>query len=261
MPLLLNLWSRYPFLNHIDSQAYKNLAEKILVLACGNTDILDVMTVITKTGRCIVLDLDLTLVSTSKVDGTTETLVDLLSDPRTLPIRDRIYYFNMENYQAPGIGTKVIVWGVARPHFREFLSFCNQHFERVVVWSAGKRVYVEEIVDFLFRDLRRPEIVYNYDMLDKDRGMVKTLSTILKEDHLVHIDLSKTLALDDNHSTFEDNPSNGILIPEYKPHVSAEGFLADDTALTKLQDWLTSPEVLSATDVRLLSKHHIFTTA
>lgn len=213
-----------------------------------------------KTDRCIVLDLDLTLISTQRQDVPLSVLTDLLKDVRSLPLRDRIYQFNIENYQGPGVGTIMPMWGIARPHAKEFLSFCDQHFDKVVVWSAGKRPYVEHVVDFLFRDLRRPEVVYNHDMLDpnKGNGMVKTLTTILKEESLTHLDLSKTLALDDNPGTFADNTANGVLIPAYDPYLSIDGFMADDKALPEFQKWLTSHDVTSCSDVRLLAKHQIF---
>jgi len=216
--------------------------------------------VITKTKRCLVLDLDLTLVSTQSSNNIS-FLTELLTDLRSLPLRDRIYHFNIENYEGLGVGTSMPIWGIARPYFREFLSFANQYFDKVIVWSAGKRLYVEAVVDFLFRDLRRPEVVYNWEMLNpnKGNGMVKTLTTILSERSLTNIDLSGTLALDDNPGTFADNEHNGVLIPEYSPYMSMDGFMANDHALEDFQKWLTTPEVMNSTDVRMLAKHQIFT--
>lgn len=217
------------------------------------------MVVTTKTTRCLMLDLDLTLVSTQKVKDIS-FLTELLSDLRTLPLRDRLYHFNIENYEGPGVGSLMPIWGVARPHFREFLKFADQNFDEVIVWSAGQRLYVEPLVDFLFRDLRRPEVVYNAEMLDrtKGNGMVKTITTILKEKKLVHISLAGTLALDDNYGTFADNEANGVHIPEYNPHMSLEGFMAEDRCLLDFQKWLLTPEVVNCEDIRTLAKHTIF---
>jgi len=219
------------------------------------------MTVVTRSKRCLMLDLDLTLVSTQKLKDL-QFLSELLSDARTLPLRERLYHFNIENYEGPGIGSSMPIWGIARPHYKEFLKFAYQEFDEVIVWSAGQRLYVEPLVDFLFRDLQRPRVVYNAEMLDRSKGngMVKTINTILQEPSLSGITLAGTLALDDNSGTFADNVHNGVHIPEYNPHMSLEGFMADDRCLLDFQRWLQTPEVANSADVRMLAKHMIFTS-
>jgi hypothetical protein len=215
-----------------------------------------------KRKHCIVLDLDHTLVYTQPLESGKKPLKDILEDLQSLPIRDRLYYFTVENYQSAASGTKMFMWGVARPHYREFLEFCDVHFEKVVVWSAGSRLYVKAIVEYLFRDLRPPEIVYSCEQLDQEKyragRIVKTLSVMLSEPPLRALKLEQTLALDDYQATFVDNPHNGILIPAYTPESTLEGFLAEDRALPQFQAWLLQADVLACDDVRLLNKERIF---
>src|SRR5690606_31782804 len=104
------------------------------------------------TNKCIVLDLDQTLLATQESINSLHEL-GILSNPNLLSLRNRTYYFTIEDLEGPGIGTKYNYWGVTRPHCHEFLLFCFSYFRVVAIWSAGQRPYVESIVDYLFRDL------------------------------------------------------------------------------------------------------------
>src|SRR3989338_4538064 len=107
------------------------------------------------TDKCIVIDLDHTLVSTQDPFGSLKEL-GILSNPDLIALRNRIYHIEIEDLEKPGVGTKYDFWWIIRPHVEEFLIFCFSYFRVVAVWSAGKRPYVEGIVDHLFRDLPKP---------------------------------------------------------------------------------------------------------
>jgi hypothetical protein len=216
----------------------------------------------TMTDKCIVLDLDQTLVATQESKA---PLPKILSDPHLLSLRNRMYYFIIEDFEKPGIGTQYEYWGVIRPNSLKFLSFCLSYFRIVAIWSAGKRYYVESIGDYLFQDLDNPDVIFTYDDVTKKKngGVEKPLVKMIKSSPYLsqHMSLQNTFVLDDVEETFAKNKQNGILIPPYEPiEDNIKSLQQDDTALTELQNWLLKPEVMNASDVRVLDKSNIFST-
>lgn len=215
------------------------------------------------TDKCIVLDLDLTCIDTQDEMSSLHDL-KILSDPNLLPLRNRTYHIVIEDLEKPGIGSKYEFWGVTRPHLKEFLLFCFSYFKIVAVWSAGQRLYVDEIVDVIFKDLPKPHVVFSYDDIEFGEGnrIEKPLTKLINSNPLLshHMSLENTMALDDNSSTFAKNPDNGILIPAYETSLTVVSLSRDDPSLMQLKYWLLQPEVVNATDVRKLDKSTIFTT-
>lgn len=211
--------------------------------------------------KCIILDLDHTLISTADTMNELYNL-RIMKDPRLVSFRKRIYILSADDPMTQiGQGEKFEFWGVKRPHLEEFLIFCFSFFRKVGVWSAGKRTYVEAIVDEIFKTIKSPDIVYTYD--DCDNGIHQITKPIRKmmEDPLVNgiMTLKNTFIVDDLISTFISvNPDNGILIPEYKPPITLSGIATDDNSLLQLKYWFSRPEVLESEDVRLLRKDTIF---
>lgn len=202
-----------------------------------------------------VFDLDLTAVCTQDNVNSLHTL-GIYSDPHLLELRKRVYYFNIEDLEKKGIGTKYGFWGVTRPHLYDLLKFCIK-YGRIVIWSAGKRPYVEAIVSHIFRNLPYPELVLTHDDIsfDKTGNVVKPLT---KVSEILKVPLSKILVIDDNELTFQKNINNGIFIPAYEPGATIEELTEDDQALVKLREWLSRPEVINADDVTMLDKTRIF---
>lgn len=230
------------------------------------------------TNRTISLDLDQCLVATQDhMSSLFES--GIMTNPELLPLRNRTYIIEIDDIAGAGSGTTQKCWGVMRPHLPQFLDFCYKYFERVIVFSAGKKGYVEAIVDAIFKDLPYPDLVFSYDEIhsyyDKDGNKitVKPLTKVMK--HIKGMTLKNSLALDDLLSNFEQNPDNGVLIPPYSPeyglgdgnrHLTAEEVetLVDnlnndeDDALLRFQKWLLEPEVMNCDDVRKLDKDYIF---
>lgn len=207
----------------------------------------------------IVLDIDETLVHTQETD--VKSIGKMMLDPSYMALRQRIYVLDLSDIgHRRGTGTNIRMWGVTRPHVEEFLAFCFTYFKRVIVWSAGMREYVDELVRFLFRDLPAPDIVYAREQCANIDGLLeKPLQKMIDDEPQLTITLSSTLALDDRKSTFDRaNPLNGVLIPRYEPGVDTKSMLEDDVALVNLQEWLMKPEVIEAMDVRSLNKSRIF---
>jgi hypothetical protein len=176
----------------------------------------------------------------------------------------------VEDLEKPGYGSKYEMWGITRPHLHRFLSFCFSYFRLVMVYSAGKRQYVESIVDHIFKDLPYPHLVLSYDDLKKDkngkvikingRDVIKPLTTVMNANSLTidYVRPTNTLGLDDLPSTYSDNKGNGILIPAYGPELNEKSLAEEDGNLLKLENWLMTPEVINCKDVRSLDKSKIF---
>lgn len=224
----------------------------------------------TITDKCLLLDLDETLVHSfipNPENPDSVSLLDdlgIMTDPQLIDLRRRTYAIVMDDVvDKKGTGTKYEMWGVARPHLKEFLITCFNYFKVVAVWSAGRKKYVEAIVDFLFKDVRRPHVIFTYDDLEKTHNgtftkpiekMIKGVPGLNK-----YMSLSNTFIIDDRKSTFESvNPDNGILIPPYKPPFTVKALRTDDVCLQQLVSWLYRPEVIKARDIRRLDKSQIF---
>jgi TFIIF-interacting CTD phosphatase-like protein len=216
------------------------------------------------TDKCIVLDLDLTLVSTQDNISSLKEM-GILSDPKLISLRNRTYYITIEDLEAPGIGTRYDFWGVVRPHTHEFLMFCFSYFKIVAVWSAGKRPYVEAIVDHLFRDLPQPHIIFSHDDIESgpNKHVLKPLTKMIASNPIMkrNMSLQNTLAIDDNSMTYYANPGNGVLIPAYEPALNVNAMARDDPSLLQLKYWLLQPEVAKSKDVTTLDKKKIFSTS
>lgn len=215
------------------------------------------------TDKAVVLDLDQTLIATQERIDSLHNL-RILSDPQLLTLRNRTYIIKVEDLENPGQGTKYNFWGVTRPHVQEFLLFCFSYFKIVAVWSAGQRPYVEAIVDFIFRDLPKPHIIFSHDDIvirpggHIEKPLLKMISSNAVLSRLMS--LQNTLAIDDNAGTFVNNLGNGVHIPEYEPVLNINGLSKDEVSLLQLKYWLLQPEVVGARDVTVLDKSKIFTT-
>ena len=216
------------------------------------------------TDKCIVIDLDQTLIATQdSVDSLRQ--LGILSDPNLLSLRNRVYYITIEDLEKPGVGTKYNFWGVTRPHIDEFLIFCFSYFKIVAVWTAGKRPYGEAIVDHIFKDLPKPHVLFTYDDVEfgPQGHILKPITKMIESNPVLrrNMSLQNTFSLDDNVMTFYNNHGNGILIPAYDPSSSSNALARDDPTLLQLKYWLLQPEVVNARDVTVLDKSKIFSTS
>lgn len=209
------------------------------------------------TQRCIILDLDETLVHSSE-DYIKLMTLQPFNDPVMLDLRSRMYNLSLDSYIKPPT-----VWGVTRPYTEDFLLFCFGYFSKVCVWSAGTPEYVRKIVDEIFPSGYKPDVVYNrsHCYYTQEGDIFKPIKIMARDENLEKIlRLDNTLFLDDRPQAFLKNPDNGIVIPAYEPDETYESYVQDDTALPELMDWLLQPEVLRTSDVRLLDKTKIFSS-
>lgn len=241
----------------------------------------------TMTDRCIVLDLDSTLISTVDDDDEGNNYLKNVNffgnnvSRQAAILKPRFYKFDLEDYERKGDGTKDTYMGVFRPGLRmdrfndfSFIDFCFNYFKYVVVYSAGSRPYVNAVVSKIFTDLNlQPHAIFSYDDIIKEYDtvedekeqngnykIIKPLEKVINSNEIFKRDLnlSNILALDDLDTTFSRNVDNGILIPEYEP-TSLSAALDKDNCLENLVKWLIKKEVVNARDVRdLKNKDKIF---
>ncbi len=209
------------------------------------------------TSQVIVLDVDETLVHTMESMNKYSDM-KIFTDRKSLPYRGRIYKFQLEDFIDVGSGKRDSYWGITRPHLKDFLIFCFNHFKFVIIWSAGKRTYVENIVDFMFNGLQRPHLIFAYEnctIVDGER--TKPLSELTKI-FGNELNLSNTWILDDKIENFIANRKNGILIPEYIPKETHSDLVRDDQTFAILMKWFRKKEVAECTDIRDLDTSKIF---
>ncbi|QIN54286.1 DNA-directed RNA Pol II C-term-like phosphatase [Cedratvirus kamchatka] len=203
--------------------------------------------------HAIVLDLDETLVHTfTNIDQAIE--YGIFTDPE---LRSRSYYIELTDVSIEkGVGEKTRLWGVVRPYVKEFLSFCFTYFRVVGVWSAGKKDYVEAIVDLLFRDLSCPNFVYTFDDCYKEGlNYSKPLEKLYQETNIgAFVPKNNILCLDDRDDVCRHNIHNAIIIPPYQPE-SLQEIKQEDQALKNLMIWLSRSDVRYAEDVRAVAKN------
>lgn len=212
-----------------------------------------------RTGWNLVLDMDETLLHTFH---SMNELYDLnLYDPLNtlgIPLRKQTYSIQLPR---PDGGFDQY-WGMWRPYLKDFLTFANEFFENVIIWSAGTTDYVHEIIRKMFRDhespsvvLTRPDCVQDREFMEKPILKISDICSVYK-----NIDLTNTLIVDDRETAYSDtNPQNGIMIPAYEPQACISGMCRPDEALKQLELWFEWMHLkYPGRDVREFDKTRIF---
>lgn len=204
----------------------------------------------------IILDLDATLIKTIDHEEANELSMRGPEGIRTYMGIDNSYSFDM--FDEDG---KHRIYGVIRPHCREFLDFCNTYFKNVIVYTAGTYEYGHGITSQIFSQtsdryhpdyiLTRSECLY-LDRRDCPiRGLRKPLALVIPE-----YDETKSVLIDDRISNIRFNPRNGIIIPPYNPTTRSEAL--SDQCLRTLMNWFNQPKILQLEDIRDAEKMSIF---
>ena len=212
----------------------------------------------------IVLDIDATLVHTMDEEEEYKNL-KLFSDPKMIKYRGRTYCMKLVDVTSPpGTGEEMKLYGVYRPYLKEFLDFCFKYFDNVVIWSAGKKKYVEKMCELMFTDRNsQPLLIYNYNDCEIYDDYIRKPLTKLYNDPRAKGKLNEknTYVLDDRDDTFSLNKNNGVMIPEFETDLSVRGINKKDENLLKFMAWLMTPENKDSNDIRNLNKKKIFKTS
>ena len=212
--------------------------------------------------KYIVLDIDATLVHTHG-DMEDFKMLKIYGNEEQLEMRRKLYNMRLIDVSdVPGEGEVTDLAGIYRPYLKEFLEFCFEYFDGVVIWSAGKRKYVHKMCEYMFPLKKQPLLIFTYDDCegDEDDYIVKPLEKLYRHPELKgKLNENNTFVLDDREETFSLNKRNGIMIPEFESDMSVEDICNHpDNELLKLMTWLSSNEVKNTKDVRKLNKNNIF---
>lgn len=198
--------------------------------------------------NAIVLDLDSTLIYTIDNENSMERA--MIADMKNAS-KGNVY-----RIQFPGDE----MLGVFRPYLTEFLLFCREYFDKMIVYTAGTEDYGRAIVRIIEKKTgvkfdefyaRKNCLVIDDNLLHTEDNMRKPLEIVLP-----HVDICKMMIVDDKMCNFRFNPRNGILIPAFSPQYIED--VAADNYLLQLMNWLDLVEVRTTEDYRLVNKDNIF---
>lgn len=201
--------------------------------------------------RVLVIDLDETLVSSNDEIKIQQFVEQGQLNNYCKEGRQRAYHFTLSERDGK---PDITIHGTLRKHAREFVRWADRNFDYVVVWSAGQRDYVYEIVSIVWNGLPQPDLVMTYDDLDFSRKYpCKPLNKVCE---MLQVDLGDVIILDDNPRIAVDNPDNLLLIPTYRPPVWT---CSDDDMLDEVQNFLTREWNEDGIDVRSLGLRNALT--
>lgn len=207
----------------------------------------------------IVLDMDNMLIRTYTKDKKYQKLYEMgiMNDSRLLALRDQIISFKLHDVNRKrGVGYDYNMWAIKRPHLDEFLIFCFEHFDNVIIWSAGQKEYVDCLIEKIFDPLRGiPEPKYVFTRNDcvnirkNSKIPTKPLEIICNHENFKGVvTLENTWLLDDLEINFVKNHSNGILIPAYIPECNINNIVElnkKDDYLLKFINWCKENDIHS----------------
>jgi hypothetical protein len=125
--------------------------------------------------KYIVFDLDKTVIFTfERTSMETFAKSHIMGDSFFFPVQESLYLLELELDQGKGKHIHTTggmrynstdsvehMFGCVRPHARDFLRFCFQHFDAVIVWTAGIAGYALAICEALFKGLPKPHVIWS----------------------------------------------------------------------------------------------------
>lgn len=207
----------------------------------------------------IMLDLDSTLIHTTFISE--NQLNEIKNSPQYDSLKHRVRILkiidiNDNDIIGRGVITTAIV--ILRPHLKEFIEFISSYFDDIRIWSAGHKRYVRGIESLIFAPENELYINKPIKVLTRLDCNEITDRSVLKDLASKGLNLSSTLIVDDNSTTFVNNPNNAIHIPAYNAKPTKDDINKDDKCLLNLIEWIKKNNVNKCLDVRKLDKSHIF---
>jgi TFIIF-interacting CTD phosphatase-like protein len=205
------------------------------------------------------LDLDDTLIHSIFIDDATAKLIETDSKYDYLKGRTKlIKIVDIKDDDIIGNGIISTILVVLRPGVKEFMTFLLSYYDYIFIWTAGSKRYGRAIESILINPSNDAYKKGKIKILTRADCNEITSKTILKDLASKGFDLKRTLIIDDNKTTYVNNPDNAIKISGYDPTMSEAHINHPDEALSEIKSWILENDVKNCKDVRLLNKNTIF---
>lgn len=207
----------------------------------------------------IVWDLDDTLVHTTFI--TKSNALEIETDPKYSFLKGRSVIKKIVDIRDDGeIGRGDVSYAliIFRPGAQEIMNYSLEKFDKVVIWSAGHKRYVRTVVGMLIDSAHANYAKKKIEVLSREDCNEISGSSVLKDLKSKGFDLSKTIMVDDNRSTYRNNLENAIPINSYNPEVKKEHIEYKDPTLYELIDWLKKNDLANIPNVRIVDKSNIY---
>lgn len=205
-------------------------------------------------GKHLVLDIDATLINAEFFSE--EEFNRWMSDRTKRQYDNRIIITKMidvRDDQPKGAGVISYCIIILRPYLYEFLNFCFNYFDTISFWSAGHYRYVRAILFSILGTERFQSLGTIFTRKDcvflNENGDLLTKSLSSKG-----FDLTNTIIIDDNKSSFSANKENAIHIPAYNPQLIHEHIMYRDERLLEIINWFQEVDLKNSHDVRMIDK-------
>jgi|AntRauTorckE6833_2_1112554.scaffolds.fasta_scaffold27092_2 TFIIF-interacting CTD phosphatase-like protein len=99
-----------------------------------------------------------------------------------------------------------------RPYVDDFIKYCFETFDKVIVWSSGTSDYVNEVVSKLFKEKYTPFMILTRDHCNKKNGYAKDIHIITRKLRGKGFNKENIYFVEDNPQVVK-NLSNNNIIP------------------------------------------------
>lgn len=198
--------------------------------------------------RYIVFDLDKTVIFTfERTSMETFAKSRILGDSFFFPVQDSLYMLELELDQDKGkhihleggmryntTDSVEHMFGCVRPHAREFLKFCFQHFDAVIVWTAGIASYAIAICEALFKGMPKPHVIWSRGhCILQTSSMARISKDLIKEGQGIYPYIGREHPEYDNIADMASVPEkeSDIITVNAKPLEFMARFLSDNADL------------------------------
>ncbi len=246
----------------IPSQNMDNLSQKMASLSTNNQSQTPCMR---RSNKTVIIDLDETCIHTF-IDMEKLKEINIMKDPKLIDLRKRIYVIDIKDVNGKGNGGNSQIWGIERPHLREFLKYWIYNATNIIIWTAGIEPYAAAIVKHIFRGIGKPTMVLSrkdcVNVGSKSNPMyTKPIMKLVNSNYnktYKNIAMENSFIIDDRIDYVMPNFSNAVVIPPYKPSPNINSLRMQDTALLKIMTWFNSPTIRQSQDIRIVKKDDIF---
>ena len=218
-----------------------------------------------RSDKTAIIDLDETCIHTF-TDMNKLKELNIMNDPKLIDLRKRIYVIDIKDVNGRGNGGSSQIWGIERPHLREFLKYMMYNVNNLIMWTAGIEPYAQAIVKHIFRGIGKPTMVLSrkdcVNVGTKSNPMyTKPIMKLVNSNYnkvYKNITMENSFIIDSRIDYVMPNFTNAIIIPPYSPTPNVDSLRMQDTALLKIMTWFNSPNIRNSPDIKTVKKDDIF---